>query len=341
MRGSVRLAALSGLHVIYVWTHDSVGPRRGRADAPAGRALRGAPGDPQPVVRAAGRRQRGGRGRVAARGRARRARARSRSRSRARSCRRSRARPSSPARACGAAATCCARPRRGGTAPRADPHRRPARSSSSRFAAAEPLEARGIPTRVVSLPCWERFEAQDAGVSRLGPAAGGQEARVGRDRASRSAGSAGSGDEGAIIGLDHFGASAPAGDDLQGARVHGRSASRTSAGGSCARASTAGRRRSARRMASHPTLGRATPASTAPRAPTRATTEHRDARRVRRRPRRGGVQGRADPAAGGGSAAGDELTDLGGDGSDPNDDYPDFAQRLARRSGTAARTAAS
>jgi ribose 5-phosphate isomerase B len=25
---------------------------------------------------------------------------------------------------------------------------------------------------------------------------------------------------------------------------------------------------------------------------------------------------------------GDELVDLGGDGSDPNDDYPDFAQRL-------------
>jgi transketolase len=25
MRGSVRLAALAGLHVIYVWTHDSVG----------------------------------------------------------------------------------------------------------------------------------------------------------------------------------------------------------------------------------------------------------------------------------------------------------------------------
>ena len=29
------------------------------------------------------------------------------------------------------------------------------------FAAAEALEAEGIPTRVVSLPCWERFEAQD------------------------------------------------------------------------------------------------------------------------------------------------------------------------------------
>jgi ribose 5-phosphate isomerase B len=26
---------------------------------------------------------------------------------------------------------------------------------------------------------------------------------------------------------------------------------------------------------------------------------------------------------------GDEVVDLGGDGSDPNDDYPDFAQRLA------------
>ena len=25
MRGSVRLAALSGLHLVYVWTHDSVG----------------------------------------------------------------------------------------------------------------------------------------------------------------------------------------------------------------------------------------------------------------------------------------------------------------------------
>ena len=27
--------------------------------------------------------------------------------------------------------------------------------------------------------------------------------------------------------------------------------------------------------------------------------------------------------------AGDSLVDLGGDGSDPNDDYPDFAERLA------------
>ena len=51
MRGAVRLAALTGLHVVYVWTHDSVGPRRGWPDPPAGRALRRAPGDAQPVVR--------------------------------------------------------------------------------------------------------------------------------------------------------------------------------------------------------------------------------------------------------------------------------------------------
>ena len=36
-----------------------------------------------------------------------------------------------------------------------------------------------------------------------------------------------------------------------------------------------------------------------------------------------------------------ELTDLGGDGSDPNDDYPDFAQRWARRCRTTGPTAGS
>jgi ribose 5-phosphate isomerase B len=32
----------------------------------------------------------------------------------------------------------------------------------------------------------------------------------------------------------------------------------------------------------------------------------------------------------GGAELGHELIDLGGDGSDPDDDYPDFAQRLGR-----------
>ena len=37
--------------------------------------------------------------------------------------------------------------------------------------ARDELTAEGIRTRVVSLPCWERFEAQPAGVPRRGPAA--------------------------------------------------------------------------------------------------------------------------------------------------------------------------
>ena len=78
------------------------------------------------------------------------------------------------------------------------------------FAAAEALEADGIPARVVSLPCWERFDLQDQAYrdAVLPPSV--------RKRVSVEIGvSLGwerwVGDEGAIIGLDHFGASAPAG----------------------------------------------------------------------------------------------------------------------------------
>jgi transketolase len=77
------------------------------------------------------------------------------------------------------------------------------------FGAAEALEADGIPTRVVSLPCWERFEAQgdDYRDSVLPTSV--------RKRVSVEAGvhlgwERWVGDEGAIIGLDRFGASAPA-----------------------------------------------------------------------------------------------------------------------------------
>jgi transketolase len=81
------------------------------------------------------------------------------------------------------------------------------------FAAADELEADGIPTRVVSLPCWETFERQDQTYrdAVLPPSV--------RKRVSVEIGvSLGwerwVGDEGAIIGLDHFGASAPAGTIL-------------------------------------------------------------------------------------------------------------------------------
>ncbi|HEY6056674.1 MAG TPA: transketolase C-terminal domain-containing protein, partial [Candidatus Limnocylindrales bacterium] len=75
--------------------------------------------------------------------------------------------------------------------------------------AADELERDGIPSRVVSLPCWELFDAQDRAYRDrvLPPAA--------RRRVSVEAGvSLGweryVGDEGAIVGLDHYGASAPA-----------------------------------------------------------------------------------------------------------------------------------
>ena len=111
------------------------------------------------------------------------------------------------------------------------------------FAAAETLEGEGIPTRVVSLPCWERFEAQDQAYrdAVLPPAV--------RKRVSVEIGvplgwERWVGDEGAIIGLDHFGASAPAPHDLRALRLHGRARRRTSPGASCATACAAGSRRS-------------------------------------------------------------------------------------------------
>ena len=77
------------------------------------------------------------------------------------------------------------------------------------FAAAQTLEGEGIQTRVVSLPCWEQFEAQDQAYrdTVLPPAV--------RNRVSVEIGvplgwERWVGDNGAIIGLDHFGASAPA-----------------------------------------------------------------------------------------------------------------------------------
>jgi len=204
MRGSVRLAALSGLHVIYVWTHDSVGLGE---DGPTH----------QPVEHYAALRAIPNLWFV---------------------------RPGDANEA--AAAWALAVERRDGpvalaltrqklpTLPGTD---RLARDGVARggyilreaaggaprlimigtgselqlaFAAAEALETDGIPTRVVSLPCWERFEAQDEEYrdTVLPP--------VVRKRVSVEIGvplgwERWVGDEGAIVGLDHFGASAPAG----------------------------------------------------------------------------------------------------------------------------------
>jgi len=207
MRGSVRLAALTGLHVIYVWTHDSVGLGE---DGPTH----------QPVEHYAALRAIPNLWFV---------------------------RPGDANEA--RAAWALAIERRDGpvalaltrqklpTLPGTDENARfdvrhggyilRAASSESRgeaarliliatgselqlaFGAAEVLEADGIPTRVVSLPCWELFEAQEAAY-RDGVLPPNVRKRVTVEAGVSLGWERYAGDEGAIIGLDHFGASAPA-----------------------------------------------------------------------------------------------------------------------------------
>jgi len=76
-------------------------------------------------------------------------------------------------------------------------------------AAAEALDAEGIPTRVVSLPSWELFAAQDAAWrDRVLPPS--ITARVSVEAASTFGWMQWVGSRGISIGIDHFGASAPA-----------------------------------------------------------------------------------------------------------------------------------
>lgn len=75
--------------------------------------------------------------------------------------------------------------------------------------AAETLNAEGIATRVVSMPSWELFDRQDdAWRERVLPSA--ITARVAIEAASPFGWGRWVGDRGTVIGLDHFGASAPA-----------------------------------------------------------------------------------------------------------------------------------
>jgi transketolase len=77
--------------------------------------------------------------------------------------------------------------------------------------AAKLLAGNGTHARVVSLPCWEYFSAQDQAYrdSVIPPQVA---ARVGIEAAASLGWERWVGDRGAIVALDHFGASAPAGD---------------------------------------------------------------------------------------------------------------------------------
>jgi transketolase len=71
------------------------------------------------------------------------------------------------------------------------------------------LEAEGIPTRVVSMPCWEVFKAQSADY-REAVLPSAVKARVSVEAGVTFGWERWLGEGGAAIGLDHFGASAPA-----------------------------------------------------------------------------------------------------------------------------------
>jgi len=207
MRGSVRLAALAGLHVIYVWTHDSVGlGEDGPTHQPVEHyaALRAIPnlwfvrpGDANEAAAAWAMaiERRGGPVALAL------------------------TRQKLPTLA-GTAELAREGLRRGGYVLR--------RASTEAgggapaviligtgselqlaMGAAEALEAEGTPARVVSLPCWERFDEQD-GEYRESVLPRGVRARVAVEAGVSLGWARYAGDDGAIVAIDHFGASAPA-----------------------------------------------------------------------------------------------------------------------------------
>jgi transketolase len=72
------------------------------------------------------------------------------------------------------------------------------------------LQAEGIGAAVVSLPCWQLFEAQDASYRK--EVLGENAVRVAIEAASPFGWEHYVGPTGAVIGMTGFGASAPAGD---------------------------------------------------------------------------------------------------------------------------------
>jgi transketolase len=214
MRGSVRLAAMSGLHVIYVWTHDSIGlGEDGPTHQPVEQyaALRAMPnllfvrpGDANETA-AAWRLALEHRGGPVAL---------------------SLTRQKLPVLE-GSAELAREGVRRGayvlreaGGGPNWIEGRGPDGNEAIiligtgselqlAFGAAEVLEREGHPTRVVSMPCWELFELQDRQYcdAVLPPPV---RARVSIEVGSTLGWDRWVGDHGAMIGLDHFGASAPA-----------------------------------------------------------------------------------------------------------------------------------
>ncbi|MEO8273904.1 MAG: transketolase C-terminal domain-containing protein, partial [Chloroflexota bacterium] len=208
MRGSVRLAALAGLHVIYVWTHDSVGlGEDGPTHQPIEHyaALRAMPnlwfvrpGDANEATAAWALAVQHTSGPVAL----------------ALTRQKLPTLPGSSELASDGVARggYVLRKARGEDAGKAPDLLLIATGSELQlaFAAAEALEQDSIHARVVSLPCWEAFDAQDEAY-RESVIPKAVRRRVTIEIGATLGWERYAGDEGAILGVDHYGASAPAG----------------------------------------------------------------------------------------------------------------------------------
>ena len=191
----------------------------------------------------------------------------------------------------------------------------------------------------MSLPCWEAFDAQDQAYrdAVLPPAV--------RKRVSVEAGATLGwerwvGDEGAIIGIDHFGASAPAGTIFE---KLGFTADRVAdVARRVVREGLRGRVPTARRRApaaawvghgggdggDHPSLDQGESGVDRTGGSDPGTTP--DADRVRGGSRGSGAQGGAAPPASRRRGPATRSSTWAATARIPNDDYPDFAQRLGR-----------
>jgi transketolase len=207
MRGSVRLASLAGMHVIYVWTHDSIGlGEDGPTHQPIEHyaALRAMPnlwfvrpGDANEATAAWALAVERRGGPVAL--------------SLTRQKLPTLAETAALAREGVARGGYVLRRARGEDAGTPPDLLLIATGSELQlaYAAAAVLEGESIAARVVSLPCWEAFDAQDEAY---------REAVIPRAVRRRVTIEAGAtmgweryaGDEGAILGIDHYGASSPA-----------------------------------------------------------------------------------------------------------------------------------
>ena len=217
MRGAVRLSALMGLPVVWVWTHDSVavgedGPTHEPVEQYA--SLRAIPH--LWVIRPSDANETAVAWQVALERRT--ARWRCCSRARASRCSTARRWPG------GGAQTRRIRPvgvrRRGGAG--ADPASPPARRCGLTLEAGRQLAREGRAVRVVAMPCMELFEEQPRGLPQSGASAGDRPPAWRSSRARRMSWWKWVGTDGDVLGIDHFGASAPGRDRAQGVRLHGR-----------------------------------------------------------------------------------------------------------------------